>query len=612
MRKTILNQIKKKTYRAMGKLAAALLLLGMSGACVMEVSATETELQTETDSEENGADENQAPANRRVTYIYHQHIGSSDEEGGCYHGVCYHTHRGNETEGGECYQTPIYHVHTGDEQNGGECYGTPICHEHAGNPQEGGGCFVPVYHSHTGSCYKTISSSEYGCYTVRYWDTTDGDYEGHDYKYYEMSCGTTVHGTNSSHTHTVAVCNKSGTIERYTIGCGKTEETAESYVFDCEKAQGLTIDSYVFDCEKTEQTIDGYSLSCGKDEETPCGKITITEHQGNNKEETEVEISLEDLTGGELQLNDDPYTWTDASGNTIGKGSSITVGENGTYRVTVGLSNEDINRDSLKAEIDVASIIKPKKENGSGNNGDGHGDGTGGTEPNQGEDGQAEYSPEVTPSASPSATPSPTATTSAVPENLPKKSSNKGNDGSDENASRFEDSSLKREISDEAARVLPTPSVSPKLETEEVTLDEKKSENAELQEIKIVDPDGQKGKLRRIFASPVVQVISITAGTLTAVAGFLLLCYLLLMTVKVYNDNGEGKLVYLGRSRILLKEEGYTVEISEQMMEKAVTNRYCLKPGAFRLFRSDEEELLVCCQQRKVSVSLDREMIVVV
>ena len=253
----------------MGKLAAALLLLGMSGACVMEVSATETELQTETDSEENGADENQAPANRRVTYIYHQHIGSSDEEGGCYHGVCYHTHRGNEMEGGECYQTPIYHVHTGDEQNGGECYGTPICHEHAGNPQEGGGCFVPVYHSHTGSCYKTISSSEYGCYTVRYWDTTDGDYEGHDYKYYEMSCGTTVHGTNSSHTHTVAVCNKSGTIERYTLGCGKTEETAESYVFDCEKAQGLTIDSYVFDCEKTEQTIDGYSLSCGKDEETP-------------------------------------------------------------------------------------------------------------------------------------------------------------------------------------------------------------------------------------------------------------------------------------------------------------------------------------------------------
>ena len=70
-----------------------------------------------------------------------------------------------------------------------------------------------------------------------------------------------------------------------------------------------------------------------------------------------------------------------------------------------------------------------------------------------------------------------------MPENLPKKSSNKGNDGSDENASRFEDSSLKREISDEAARVLPTPSVSPKLETEEVTLDEKKSENAELQEI---------------------------------------------------------------------------------------------------------------------------------
>ena len=50
MRKTILNRMKKKIYRAMGKVAAVLVLLGMSGACVMEVSATETEAEAETEA----------------------------------------------------------------------------------------------------------------------------------------------------------------------------------------------------------------------------------------------------------------------------------------------------------------------------------------------------------------------------------------------------------------------------------------------------------------------------------------------------------------------------------------------------------------------------------
>ena len=584
----------------MGKLAAVLVLLGMSGACVMEVSATEavlqTEEQTETDIEENDLGQDQAPVNQRVTYIYHQHTGSSDAEGGCYHGVLYHTHKGNETEGGECYQTPVYHTHTGDEQNGGECYGTPICHQHSGNPQEGGGCFVPVYHTHTSSCYQNISSSQYGCYVVRSWDTSDGDYEGHDYQYYEMSCGTTVHGTNSSHTHTITVCNMSDSIERYTLGCGKTEETPESYVFDCEKAQGLTIDSYVFDCAKTEQTIDGYSLSCGKDEQTPCGKITITENQGSNKEETEVAISLEDLTGGELQFNDTPYIWTDTSGNTIGTGSSITVAENGTYRVIIGLSNEDINRDSLKAEIDISSIVKPAKEDGDANHGEDHNGSAGRTEENQGEDVQQQGHPTATPSASPTSSPSPVAEASGVPENtLKKNAKNESGDG-DENSGRLEDDNSKKDILHE---------------TEQVSLDERESENTKLQEIKTIDPNENKGRLRRIFASPVVQIISVSAGTLAAVCGVFLLCYLLFMTVKVFNDNGEGKMVYLGRSRIRLKEEGYTVEISDRMVEKAVTNRYCLKPGAFRLLKGDEEELLVCCQHKKASVTLSREMIVV-
>lgn len=592
----------------MGKLAAVLLLFGMTGACVTEAFAMTTEPCAETNAQENGTQEAHISGNSRVTYVYHQHIGSSEEEGGCYHGICYHTHKGNEAEGGACYKTPVYHVHNGDEQNGGECYGTVVCHQHTGDPQAGGGCYKPVYHSHGSDCYKTVSSSEYGCSTVRWWDTSDGDYEGHDYKYFEMSCGITVHGTNSSHSHTVLTCNKSGVVERYTLGCGKTEETVESYAFDCEKEQGVTVDSYALDCGKTEQTIDGYLLSCGKDEETPCGRITVTEQQGTDKGRTQIEICFEDLTEGGLQLDDNPYTWTNAAGNTVGTGNRVTVSENGTYYVSVGLLNEDINRNGLKAEIAIDSIVKPRQEEDKDSLDDGHGGDESG-ENNEGdgqpEDGGTKPDQEITPAPAPTTVPTPTATAKAAPDDSQNKNSGKGGSGK-------ESGRLKKKITEETEKIRPVPSKAPKLETERVRPEEKKSENTELPEIKSIDPSKKEGKLRHFFASPVVQIVSITTGTLAAVGGFFLLFYLLFMTVRVYNDNGEGKMTYLGRSRIILKEEGYTVEISERMLEKAVTNRYCLKPGAFRLFKSDEEEILVCCRQKKISAILSREMIVVV
>lgn len=104
-----------------------------------------------------------------------------------------------------------------------------IYHQHTGDNVSGGGCFVvPVTHRHKEDCYKKVSSSEYGCYIVEWHDTTDGDYEGHDYKIYTMSCGMVIHGTNSSHTHEIAVCGKENVIEGYALGCGKNESSIES------------------------------------------------------------------------------------------------------------------------------------------------------------------------------------------------------------------------------------------------------------------------------------------------------------------------------------------------------------------------------------------------
>lgn len=148
-----------------------------------------------------------------------------------------------------------YHYHT--DANGsnphaervsgvGGCYTIPIYHVHMGNSSSNGGCYiVPVFHSHDSGCYREVSSQEYGCYTIRSWDTSDGDYEGHDYKYYEMSCGQTIHGTNSSHSHSVLSCSRGGEIVGYSLGCGKNGNTVEGYRPGCGLSDGQIIKAHI-------------------------------------------------------------------------------------------------------------------------------------------------------------------------------------------------------------------------------------------------------------------------------------------------------------------------------------------------------------------------------
>lgn len=152
-----------------------------------------------------------------ISYEYHYHTDAN--------GSNPHTEKMS-SEGG-CYTIPIYHVHTGHSGSNGGCY------------------TIPVYHSHGKSCYKEVSSQEYGCYTIRSWDTSDGDYEGHDYKYFEMSCGKTIHGTNSSHSHSVLNCSRGGEIVGYSLGCGKNGNTVEGYSPGCGLSDGQIIKAHI-------------------------------------------------------------------------------------------------------------------------------------------------------------------------------------------------------------------------------------------------------------------------------------------------------------------------------------------------------------------------------
>lgn len=513
------------------------------------------------------------------TYVYHQHIGTSDQEGGCYHAPVYHVHTGNDQEYGGCYGIPVYHSHSGDEQSGGICYGTAVLHEHEGDDSQADGCYHEVYHSHESSCYRNVSSSEYGCHTVRTVDTSDGDYEGHDYKYYYMSCGKVIHGTSSSHIHSVLNCNQDNVVVGYELGCGKTEESIEGYLFDCVKTEE-DIDSYTLSCNKTTEDIDAYAPSCGKDEETPIGKIILTvEKDVNHKKET-VMARFEDLTSGELRLSEEPFTWYDTSGKVLGTGDTMEFYDNGNYSVVLGVTNEDVNRDSLRAGVKVSSIVKPtsKKEGGSSDDGNG-------------EEDTGEQPTVITP------TPTPT----AIPE------ATRDVDSDNEVKGKHPEV-MKENLSDAEENTQEEPITEPLLRREKrtVTLEEKSSEKEEISEIQTVEPR------KSFLGTPAGRLITITAGSLLTLIGLFVVLYLLRWSVAVYNDDGRGNMIYLGRCKVKAEEEGYLIQITDAMAEKSVTNRYCIKPGLFALFRGEEEELLVMKGQKRTSVALDKEMIVVI
>ncbi len=541
-------------------------------------------------------------------YIYHEHRGSAENGDGCYTLPVYHEHEGNETEGGNCYQTPVYHVHEGDEQNGGACYGREIYHVHDGNSTEGGSCYKVVYHSHSSTCYKTVTNDEAGCTVVKVEDTTEDDYEGCDYKNYYMTCGTVVHGTNPSHTHRELTCKKEGKVEGFKLSCKLTELYVERYEMDCVKTEE-TIDSYSLSCPKTENDIDKYEMGCGRDETTPLGKITVTGQLTSSKRKANITAVYEDMSEGEVIISESGFTWYNESGKILGNGDNLQVTANGRYYVMLGVQNEDIKAESLKAEIQIKGIQKKKAEPKE----DGSGDDSGKEEPSDddggGEDdsgnGNISGTPQpvstATPSPSPSASPAETKT--PTPAIVITDSSEGGNRSADDTKSS--------KIPKNSPEITPSPTPGIKKEIKTIKLEEKGSGKEEIVTVESIEqPDRNKGG--GFWTTPAVKMITFTAGTLIILAGTGVLLFLLGVGVRVYNDDGKGNLVYLGRGIVKTAEEGYVLSITERMIEKSLTNRYCLRCDFFHLWKDKEEELIVTKGERRQIVKIQKEMIAVI
>lgn len=159
----------------------------------------------------------------------------------------------------------------------------------------------------------------------------------------------------------------------------------------------------------------------------------------------------------------------------------------------------------------------------------------------------------------------------------------------------------------EKASASPSPETKEKIEKETATVTVSGNNAGQDRQYKV----GQQKKKGGFFQSTAVKIITVALSTLLILAGVLFLVFILLCSVRVFNDDGEGRMVYLGRCMVRKKEGEYSLVITQSMTERSCTNRYCIKPGLFRLGKKEDQELVVCRDTKKAAVPLSREMIVI-
>lgn len=573
-------------------------------------------------------------AQEKEVYVYHCHTGDEISGGGCYKEPVYHEHQGDETSGGKCYETPVYHVHTGNESAGGGCYQQPVYHVHEGDGTAPTACYTAVYHEHVAGCYKEVDYDSVGCHVINYWDGYGDDYTDasgkfHDYKYYEMQCGQTIYGTNAYHRHKVLNCKKEGTIEKYEVCCKKTPETVEGYAMTCGKTP-QTVESYRLSCPKTIETIEKYVRSCQKEESSPCGIMRVSAAGEQNNQRAVLHVEFSDFTGGEILCRAEDFAWESEGGKALGRGTSVSVSENGAYSVSLSLSNENVTPRELCAGVRVDFIVKPtppkQEENSSsvqstpgqemgdvtkntpGPGIDNSGQGTDGGSPGIGTEngGKAQTitvikeKPLVLPTIVP-----------VVEEET------EGELMEDEltEAERFHfpEKDLKVEV------ILEEPEngdemfmISEKTEAEKEELLQEREEQVMVEVPGRQSEGGNIGEIQTLEQEAAdsfwgMKVILLTAVILFVTLGLAAGIFFLWRSVAVYNDDGEGNLFYIGRSFVYREEDACVISITDKMREKSETNKYCIKPGLFLLGR-EREEIIIERGHKRISAELKKEM----
>lgn len=142
-----------------------------------------------------------------------------------------------------CYSIQGAHTHSGDSINGGGCYGTPIYHVHEGQAGQTivNGCYtVPINVTETCGTY-VEKENAYKCSMCDFF-CGYGNYEYYKNAPHSETCNnTTFHflgyslcsGCGARGDFTLRGTAHTKTVEKYDLGCGKTEQTVEYYELSC-------------------------------------------------------------------------------------------------------------------------------------------------------------------------------------------------------------------------------------------------------------------------------------------------------------------------------------------------------------------------------------------
>lgn len=552
-----------------------------------------------------------------VTEIRHKHAGKPEQQGGCYSIPVVHQHQGNEQTGGACYQTEIRHIHEGSESVAGGCYTKPEYHRHQGDEQTGGACYEAVYHVHSADCYQSqtcLVNHRLTGPVLETWTDTCFDHQetsfgraagiashgscglGEEERFYRycLACGQIMPTT---HAYQELVCQiDEGAITGYRLNCNKDDTTIERYTTECGFEESER-EGYALSCTKT---VDGYEHGCGFRENEPCGRIILTNETAGQSKQAVIGVRMEDLTGGRLKMQTPAFEWRNERGQILGNGEKITVNENGAYSVLVKLENKDVDEDSLMSSIlvdNIGAAVIP--------------------------------TPTATAATTPVASSSPAAAQTPGATSAPgSDSGQEDSDGQEENKQSptpqktmaplntnsgegTDGGTYGGEIPEEAGKgkvkTKEEPAKAPLVKTSRQV--KARSNEAKEEGTYTV---AEKKKDTGFLNLPAVKVITVTGSVFLLIMGSLLLWFYLRNSVRVFNDNGQNRMIFLGRCRVKREEANYEITITEAMEEKTITNRYCIRPGIFLVGKKDGEELVIHKGTKTVSVYLNKEMIAVI
>ena len=452
----------------------------------------------------------------------------------------------------------IRHTHSGDAQTGGECFGNPVYHVHEGNETEGGSCYgSPVYHVHTGD-----ETAGGGCYGEEIVHTHEGSTSQGG------ACYRAVYHSHNDSCYTEGSHNSScaSHIEYHSYDCGTVHDWdgdghgCDGFTaYDCGGhynlicGRGGKITGYRLSCSMAEGEATGYGINCGKTEETiELYELTCTKTP-EDIDYYEKTCGMEE--GEEIYIPDPPEENTGDNGDSPGQDGS---GDGN------GRNSED------------------------GGNGEDGGEGS--------DESSQEPLPTPAPPVEPVVKPSP----SAIPVTV---------EVTEEAPAKKKEKTTAAKPSPTPELTLTPPSPSP---TQQVLPKIVEEETVELPEAAAQPEDagGEPLVLKRRWAvfTPVIKMVSITSGTVLTLAAIALLLLYLRRSVRVYNDNGKGRMKYLGRAAVTLSEEGYYIQITDKLEERAATNRYCIRPDLFLIGKNSSWEIYVVKNGKKKSVYLDKNM----